>query len=129
MMTFEGIAAAAMAAGRVLISGASGLPDPIIAKLTPYVGVPGGAVDLVCGFAEAVFANAGVATETAKEIAGGCAMFGELWSLHALEENSRGTKIATLLAGREVDEAPEPKVQWLPVPVEPAPVPPLSPAS
>lgn len=114
MQTFEGGIEAATAVGRVMMAGNTGLPAEVIDKLIVHVGVPGGAVPLIVGFAEAVYANADAASPAAKDVAAGCALHCEQWQLHGLGEDSRGTKIARILTGAKVSAAPIAKAEWLP---------------
>lgn len=129
MLTFDGIAAAADAARRCLIMSQTGLPVAIAEKLAPLTGTGTSPVDLICGFAEAVYANAGTAGAEAKEIAGGCALFAEAFGFHAMNAAARGTKIARVLDGEQIGDAPEPKAEWqAPSEAEAAPAAPANPA-
>lgn len=112
MQTYDGIAPAANAAQRLVLMGTTGLPAEIADKLASYTGVGGKPVDLIVGFAEAVYANRDVASAEAKEVATGCATFAESLSFHGMGEASRGTKIARVLDGQEVSGAPAPKAEW-----------------
>ncbi|MBX9881274.1 MAG: hypothetical protein K2X73_04805 [Sphingomonas sp.] len=112
MTTFDGLADAANAARRVLILGATGLPAAIADKLAPLTGTGTSPVDLICGFAEAVYAHPGEANAEVKDIAGGCALFAEGFGFHGMNADARGTKIARVLAGQNVANAPVPKAEW-----------------
>ncbi|MBX9816075.1 MAG: hypothetical protein K2X76_15360 [Sphingomonas sp.] len=112
MQTFEGGIEAATAVGRVMMAGNTGLPDSIVERLNVHVGVPGGAVPLIVGFAEAVYANATLASDAAKSVAAGCALHCEQWQLHGLGEGSRGSKIAKILDGGKVPNPPTAKAEW-----------------
>ncbi|MBX9816069.1 MAG: hypothetical protein K2X76_15330 [Sphingomonas sp.] len=112
MKTFDGIADAADAARRLIIIGNTGLPDMIAEKLVPLTGTGASPVPLICGFAEAVYANSANVAAEAKDVAGGCAIFAEGMGFHGMNEGGRGSKIARSLAGQSVANAPEPKTEW-----------------
>lgn len=126
MVTFEGIAAAADAVRPLVINRSAGLPQPIADKLVPMAGTGSSPVDLIVGFAEAVYSNP-AAKKAAKDIAGGCAVLAEQFGFHGMAEESRGSKIAAILDGRDVANAPVPKSEWAEAPAEAAPAP-LQPA-
>ena len=119
MKTFEGIADAADAARAMVIGGGTGLPAQIAEKLAPLGRTGASPVDLMVGFAEAVYAHRADATAEAKEAAGGVALFAESVGFHGLNVDARGSKIARVLDGQNVANAPEPKAEWLEV-AEPA---------
>jgi shikimate 5-dehydrogenase len=112
MRNFPGIAAAADAARACLIGGSTGLPDGTAEKLAPAAATGGSPVDLTVGFAEAVYANSEAASEEAREIAAGCAVLAETFGFHGLNQDGRGSRMALVLDGQDIEEAPEPKDEW-----------------
>ena len=113
MKTFDGIADAADAARALVISGGTGLAATIAEKLAPLGRTGTSPVDLIVGFAEAIYANAGAATAEAKDVAAGCAIVAETYGFHQMNVEARGSKIARTLDGKAVSNPPEPKADWL----------------
>lgn len=114
MAVYSGIAEAADAARRAVIMGATGLAEAVIEKLLPMTRTGGSPVDLIVGFAEAVYANREDASADAKDIAIGCALECEQRGFHGMAIDSRSSRIADVLGEVEGVEAPEPKAEWLP---------------
>ena len=116
MPSYQGIAEAADAARLHLLANPDGLPSHILDKLLPDTGTGSSPVDLVVHFAEAIYANheeAGVG-DTARGIAGGCAVLSEAFGFHGLNIDSRGSKMSQVMSGEEVESPPEPKAEYLP---------------
>lgn len=112
MQNYNGAADAADAARALVVAGDTGLADFAMGKLMPLTRTGASPVDLIVSFAEAVYHHRAVATEGAKAVAAGCALVCETFGFHAMQIDSRGSRIAQLLDGIAVDEEPVAKAEW-----------------
>ena len=112
MQNYDGAADAADAARALVIAGDTGLGEFAMGKLMPLTRTGASPVDLIVSFAEAVYCQRAAATEGAKAIAGGCALVCETFGFHAMQIDSRGSRIAQLLDGAAVDDEPAAKAEW-----------------
>lgn len=113
MRVFNGIAEAADAARVLVLGDTVGLHASAMGKLTSATNTGASPVDLIVWLAEAVYANRSDASPAAREIAAGCAVMCEQFRFHGMAEGSRGSKIALVLDGADVDGQPEPKMEWI----------------
>lgn len=121
MRTFIGIMEAAQAVQDFMLDRPAALPEPVRARVRARL--LGSKVDLICQTAEDIYANReGMAAE-ALDLAAGLAVYGSSESLHGLAVDDRGSRMARVMRGQEVAEAPEPAAQYLPPQAEPAPQP------
>lgn len=96
MRTFEGIADAANQLNAYFYANRGSIPGELADRIEPLLGPTRSPVDAVVKVSELVFANKEVPgiPDELKELAASSALLAEAHGFHAMDEGSRGTKIA-----------------------------------
>lgn len=123
MKNFEGIADAANEVRNWIIRNEEKMPVHLQERLAGLTTTGISPVDLIVGFTEAVYANPKGFPAEAEDIAAGAAVLCENFGFHGMAVDGRGSKIAAVLDGKEVADAPEGKADFQKTPEDPAPTP------
>lgn len=114
MGPFIGIAAAAAAIQDFMLDRSAAIPAGPRARIRELLGQTKSPVDAAVKTAEIIYANRdGLAAEVL-ELGAALAVFAESEGYHDLDKDSRGGRIAAVLRGQAVHDAPEPRAEFAP---------------
>ena len=125
MTAFTGIAEAALAIQDFMLDRPAALPDHARDQIRGLLGQTKSPVDAVVKAAEIIYANRQDMPPEALELGAALANVAELHGFHGMDENHRGSRMALVMRGGDVEAAPEVKAEFAPAvqAEEPAPVP------
>lgn len=121
MITFTGIAEAAVGLNTLYWSTKAALQPELAAMIEPLLGQTRSPVDAAVKGAEIVYANrAGLSPEWL-DMGAALAVLTEMYGFHGMDQDSRGSLIAQVLRGQVVEVEPDPKAEFVVPEPEPAP--------